>query len=80
VRGASQAPMTLRRSQGGASLRVGQDARDSGVGTTPEFGSEVGSTLDHDELDQRRGVEIEDQRRCSLTRSDTEPVASMWAE
>ena len=37
----------------------------------------VRAVLVHHQLDQRRGVEVEDQRRCSRTRSETEPEALM---
>lgn len=57
--------------EGGPTLRVGEDARGCRVGAAPELGSELGPVLDDDELDQRRGVEVEDQARCSATRSDT---------
>jgi hypothetical protein len=41
----------------------------------PQLVREVRSGLVEDELDQRRGVEVDDQRRCSATRSDTDPAA-----
>lgn len=55
--------------QCGSSLRMGKDARRRRVGTAPEFGRPIRAILDDDELDQRRGVEVEDQARCSETRS-----------
>ena len=35
--------------------------------------------LDDDQLDERGGVEVQDQRRCSATRSETEPRAFTFA-
>lgn len=57
------------------SLWIGEDARGHRGGAVPEFGRRVGVILDDDELDERRSVEVEDQRRCSATKSDTEPAA-----
>ena len=58
-----------------SSFRVGENAGCRGVGGPPELGCELRPVfLDH-ELDQRRRVEVERQRRWSATRSDTEPFA-----
>lgn len=56
------------------SLRIGEDARSNRAGTVPELGCRVRALLDDYELDERRGVEVEDQRRCSATRSETGPA------
>lgn len=40
-------------------------------GSVPELFGDLRSLLGEDELDQRGGVEVGDQRRCSATRSDT---------
>lgn len=69
-----QAALSPRTRQGRASLWVGEDAGRRGMAAGPELGGQVRAVLDDDELDQRRGVEVEDQARCSETRSDTEPV------
>jgi hypothetical protein len=69
-----QSALAPRGCQSRSSLRVGKDAGRRWISTAPEFGGQVGAVLDDDELDQRRGVEVENQARCSETRSDTEPV------
>ena len=38
-------------------------------------GGQLRSVLDDHELDERGGVEVEDQRRCSATKSETGPRA-----
>ncbi len=60
--------------QGRATLWVREDAGRRRMGARPELGGQVRAILNDDELDQRRGVEVENQARCSETRSDTEPV------
>jgi hypothetical protein len=69
-----QSTPTARGRQRGASLWVGQDARRDGAGAGPELDRLIRSLLLDDQLDQRRRVEVEGQRRCSATRSETEPV------
>lgn len=61
-------------------LGIGKDARRRPMGAIPELGRQVRAVLYNDELDQRRGVEVEDQVRCSETRSETEPALSTRAE
>jgi hypothetical protein len=61
-------------------LGVGKNARGCGVDTGPELGRQLGAILNNDELDQRRGVEVENQARCSETRSETEPVPLTTAD
>jgi hypothetical protein len=61
-------------------LGVGKNARRCRIGTTPKLGCQLGAVLDDNELDQRRGVEVEDQARCSETRSETEPVPFTCAD
>jgi hypothetical protein len=68
------------RRQSRPSLRIGKDARRCGIGASPELGRQIGAVLDDNELDQRRGVEVEDQARCSETRSETEPVPFTCAD
>jgi hypothetical protein len=46
-----------------ASLRVDEEARRDGVSRLPQLGDQLRAILGNDELDQRRGVEIEGQRR-----------------
>jgi hypothetical protein len=55
----------------GACLGVDELARDEEVGSVPELDREVGAGFVEDQLDQRRRVEVDDQRRWSATRSDT---------
>ena len=74
VRGLPQAALASCGRQSRASLRVGEDAGRCRMTAVPELGGQLGAILDDDELDQRRGVEVEDQARCSETRSDTEPL------
>ena len=64
---------TLGGGEGGASLGVGEDARRRRVPCVPDLRCKLGTVLGDDQLDQRRGVEVEVQRRCSATRSETEP-------
>ena len=61
-------------------LWIGEDARCRRMGTSPKLGCQLGPVLNDHELDQRRGVEVEDQARCSETRSETEPALFTWAE
>lgn len=63
---------TLGRRQRGASLGVGENARRRRVPRLPELGSKLGAVLSDDQLDQCPGVEVELQRRCSATSSETE--------
>ena len=72
-------PSTSSR-QGRPPLRIGKDARCRRIGTPPELGRHLRPVLDDHELDQRRGVEVEDQARCSETRSETEPTPFTRAE
>lgn len=80
VTSAFQTPVTLGSRQCGSSLWVGEDTRNRYVSDAPKFAGQFRAVLLDNELDQRRGVEVDGQRRCSWTRSDTEPVASIWAE
>ena len=45
----------------------------------PELRDELGAVLNDYQLDKRRGVEVESQRRCSETRSETAPRAFVCA-
>jgi hypothetical protein len=73
-----QALCPPRRSKCRARFRVGKDTGGRLV-ATPQLRSDIGAVLDHDELDQRRGFEVQPQRRCSATSSDTEPRAATLA-
>jgi hypothetical protein len=46
-----------------ACLGVDELARDEQVGAIPELGGELGAGLVEDQLDERRRVEVDDQRR-----------------
>jgi hypothetical protein len=70
-----EAGATSRGCERRASLRVVEDARDRRMRGSPQLGDQVGPLLGDDQLDERRGVEVEDQRRCSATSSDTNPRA-----
>ena len=63
-----------------SALGIDKDARRRRMGAVPELGGQLGAVLNDDKLDQRRGVEVKDQARCSETRSDTEPVPSTRAD
>lgn len=62
-----------------ATLGVGEDAGRRPQRRAPELARQLRTRLDDDKLDERRGVEIEDQRRCSAIRSETESRASTLA-
>ena len=59
------------RCECGACLGVDEQARDEEVGSVPELDGELGAGFVEDQLDQRRRIEVDDQRRWSATRSDT---------
>ena len=75
VSAGAQPAAAPRSGERSAALRVGQDARRGGRGRVPQRVGKLRAGLGDNELDQRRGVEVEDQRRCWATRSETEPVA-----
>ena len=79
VRGRREASLTSRRRERCAALGVGEDARRGGILARPQLIRDAGPVLGDDELDERRGVEVEDQRRCSATSSDTDPRALTFA-
>jgi hypothetical protein len=58
-----------------STLGVGHDARCPRERSGPEVRDQLRAVLDDHELDERGGVEVEDQRRCSATRSETVPRA-----
>jgi hypothetical protein len=72
----TESTLPLGRAKSGPSLGVGEDAGRWLVATRPELSGAIRSGLDDNELDQRRGVPVDDQLRCSDTRSETEPVPS----
>jgi hypothetical protein len=61
----------------GRSTRLGVDEmpRDGRRRAVPQLVDEIGAGLVKDELDQSPGVEVDDQRRCSAMRFDTDPPA-----
>src|SRR4249919_3047025 len=61
--------------KGCSPLGIGHHTGCDRVATLPELRDDIGAVLLHHQLDQRRGVEVEDQRRCSRTKSETEPEA-----
>jgi hypothetical protein len=73
-----QAPCPPRRGQCRARFEVGKDTGGGRV-AVPQLRCDIGAVLDDDQLDQRRGVEVQPQRRCSDTSSDTEPRAATLA-
>lgn len=75
VRRRGQAAGSLGRGQRCSCLRVGQDTDRDGVARVPQPDGDLRPFLVDQELDQRRGVEVEGQRRWSATRSDTLPFA-----
>lgn len=75
VRRRGQASRAARGAESRAALGIGEDARRGGVGARPQFVGDAGPFLGDDELDECRGVEVEDQRRYSATSSDTDPLA-----
>jgi hypothetical protein len=64
-----------RRSERCARLGVDELARDQDAAAIPELDGELGAGFVEDQLDERRRVEVDDQRRWSATRSDTGPAA-----
>jgi hypothetical protein len=73
-----QAPGPPRRDECRARFRVGKDTGGGRV-AVPQLRCDIGAVLDDDQLDQRRGVDVQPQRRCSATSSDTEPRAATSA-
>jgi hypothetical protein len=61
--------------RGSTCLGVNELARNDRFGAIPQLCGKLGSWFVEHQLDQRRGVEVDDQRLCSLTRSETEPSA-----
>jgi hypothetical protein len=76
----SKSTHTSGSCQGGPTLGIDEDARRCGIGTAPKLCRQLGAVLDDDELNQGRGVEVEDQARCSETRSETKPVPFTCAD
>lgn len=74
-----EASCATRRPESGAALGAGEDARRGWVRARPQFVGDARAFLGDDDLDKRRGVEVEDQRRCSATSSDTDPLALTFA-
>lgn len=60
----------MRRSRGRSCLGVDQLAGYDRFRSIPQLCGKPGSRLVEHQLDQVRGVEVEDQRRCSPTRSE----------
>ena len=77
--GASSQPLRpARRGQRGTRLGVGEDTGGGRI-ALPQLGCDIRPVLDDDQLDQRRGVQVQPQRRCSDTNSDTDPRAATLA-
>jgi hypothetical protein len=64
VPGSGQTPAASRARECRAALGVVENARCAGKRRVPQLGCDLGVILNDDELDQRRGVEVQDQRRC----------------
>lgn len=62
----------LCRGEGRPGLGIGEKAGDPIARIAPQLLGGVRPGLANEELDERRGVEVCDQRRCSATRSDTD--------
>jgi len=71
VRVGSQEIGAMGRGERRAALGVTEDAGRHPKLRAPQLGGHLGAGLDDDELQKRGGVEVEDQRRCSVTSSDT---------
>jgi len=78
----AQPTATVGGSERRTTLGIAQDAGCRSKPRAPQLGHQFRAGLDDDELDERRGVEVQDQRRCSATRSETEPRAftRAWRE
>ena len=63
VRRSADAALASSRREGCAGLGVGELARDEDVGAVPELDGELGAGFVEDQLDERRRVEVDDQRR-----------------
>jgi hypothetical protein len=63
------------RSERSACLGVDELARDQDVGAIPELDGEFGAGFVEDQFDERRRIEVDDQRRWAATRSDTGSAA-----
>ena len=75
VRRCVDAARALSRGERCACLGVDELAGDQDVGAIPELDGELGAGFVEDQLDERRRVEVDGQRRWSATRSDTGPAA-----
>ena len=63
VRRCVDAARALSRGERCAGLGVDELARDQDVGAIPELDGELGAGLLEDQLDERRRIEVDDQRR-----------------
>ena len=63
VRGDRESARAACGGERGTTFGVGEDARGSGMRRVPELRGQLRPVLDHYELYQRRGVEVERQRR-----------------
>jgi hypothetical protein len=63
VRGLTDAARASSRGERCAGLGVDELARDQDVGAIPELDGELGAGFVEDQLDERRRIEVDDQRR-----------------
>lgn len=75
----SQPPSPTSAGKRRPTLGVVEDAASRPQRRAPQFARQLRTGLDDDELDERGGVEIKDQRRCSAIRSETESRAPTLA-
>src|SRR5580704_4153345 len=62
VRGGGEPCTAACGRERGATLGVGEDARDRGMGGRPQPACQLGAFVGDHELDERGGVEVADQR------------------
>lgn len=75
IGGRAETTGTTRARDCGPPLRVSENARCDRMRDGPRLDRQLRAGLGDDELDQRRRIEVEVQRRWSATRSETEPRA-----
>jgi hypothetical protein len=57
------APSAIGRGERRPPLRIDELARHDEIGSVPEIDSQLGAGFVEDQLDERRGVEVDDQPR-----------------
>jgi len=75
--GRGKSTTTLSCGESGSGLDHDHDDGNDRIGTVPEPSRLLGAVLLDQQLQQRRRVDVGDQRRCSATRSLTEPLGLM---